>query len=211
MCWLSCSGNMPGVNVSIVFLFSYQSSDAKFMYCLLRNVIVGWYKSWQLNGAQKSFLIIKRISFVCSTLQWQCHALQMFCQVSLLCKGILMTPCILYDPISTLFCHWATVIVKRLSWISSDTSVSYDRQHLDIMQHNMIMFVTVTLVTVAMLSRHQVSGAPGVARSVWCSYLQTIPMSRVDTCIHGHIATPCGAVCKKGPGKITQFNNNLIN
>ena len=40
-------------------------------------------------------------------------------------------------------------------------------------------------------------------RTFWCSYLQgqVIPFSQSDTCIHGHVATPCGAICKKGPGK----------
>ena len=31
---------------------------------------------------------------------------------------------------------------------------------------------------------------------------QVIPMDRAqDTCIHGYIATQCGAICKKGPGE----------
>ena len=40
-------------------------------------------------------------------------------------------------------------------------------------------------------------------QGLWCSYLrgQLIPLSQADTCDHGHIATPCGALCKKGPGQ----------
>ena len=42
----------------------------------------------------------------------------------------------------------------------------------------------------------------------WCAYLQglTIPMSRSNTCVHGFIATQCGALCKKGPGKYIYHN-----
>ena len=40
-------------------------------------------------------------------------------------------------------------------------------------------------------------------QGLWCSYLrgQMISLSQADTCDHGHIATPCGALCKKGPGQ----------
>ena len=35
---------------------------------------------------------------------------------------------------------------------------------------------------------------------------QVIPMARAqDTCIHGFIATQCGAICKKGPGEIDEI------
>ena len=40
---------------------------------------------------------------------------------------------------------------------------------------------------------------------LWCAYLrgQLIPLRASDTCVHGHVPTPCGALCKKGPGEMS--------
>ena len=81
------------------------------------------------------------------------------------------------------------------------------RQYL----HKMMRCIIILAIV---MSVDNVSGAPRARtyHTPWCAYLQglTIPMSRSHTCIHGFIATQCGALCKKGPGikkfqKVFQF------
>ena len=70
----------------------------------------------------------------------------------------------------------------------------------------MMKHFAVTALLAAMLVQSALSAprARSHARQgLWCSYLrgQMIPLSQADNCDHGHIATPCGALCKKGPGQ----------
>ena len=68
------------------------------------------------------------------------------------------------------------------------------RERLKIMQIYYLLFFFLLLFLV-------VFGKPHNSRmSAWCFY--AVENNPVEECVHGELTTPCGVVCKKGPGDI---------